>query len=212
MSEPRYFFAIRYLPDDADYGLLAGRCISTLHGFNRNHPGIQIGVAFPEWSDISLGCSIAFVSTNQSLLEQFRERSYFQVMQADHLFALSLVLAVPDTCQCVRFIRNQNLAKLFVGERKRRLARAKCRAVARGEVFQPHTPGEMREIGIFHSVVMQSASNNQSYILHVQKYRDEQHIECGSYSSYGLASNERHTGHVPDLGAIVSALFQRCCL
>ncbi|RSM21824.1 type I-F CRISPR-associated endoribonuclease Cas6/Csy4 [Aeromonas salmonicida] len=208
MNKPHYFFAIRYLPDDVDCGLLAGRCISTLHGFNRNHPGIQIGVAFPEWSDKSLGCSIAFVSTNQSLLEQFRERSYFQVMQADHLFALSLVLPVPDTCQKVRFIRNQNLAKLFVGERQRRLARAKRRAEARGEVFQPHTTSEAKEIGVFHSVVMQSASSNQSYILHVQKYRDEQNIECGSYSSYGLASNERYTGHVPDLGTIVSTLFK----
>lgn len=208
MNTPRYFFAIRYLPDDVDCGLLAGRCISTLHGFNRHHPGIQIGVTFPEWSDKSLGCSIAFVSTNKSLLEQFRERSYFQVMQADHLFAFSLVLAVPDTCQNVRFIRNQNLAKVFVGERKRRLARAKRRAEARGEVFQPHAPGEMREIGFFHSVVMQSTSNNQNYILHVQKHPDEQNIEICSYSSYGLASNERYTGHVPDLGSIVSTLFK----
>ncbi|MGL6010903.1 MAG: type I-F CRISPR-associated endoribonuclease Cas6/Csy4 [Shewanella oncorhynchi] len=208
MTESRYFFAVRYLPDDIDCGLLAGRCISALHGFNRNHPDIQIGVAFPEWSDKSLGCSIAFVSTNKSLLEQFRDRSYFQVMQADNLFALSLVLAVPDTCQKVRFIRNQCLAKLFVGERKRRLARAKRRAEARSEVFQPYTLGEMREIGVFHSVVMQSASNNQSYILHVQKHRDEQNIECCSYSSYGLASNERYTGHVPDLGTIVSTLFK----
>lgn len=208
MSEPRYFFAIRYLPDDVDCGLLAGRCISTLHGFNRNHPDIQIGVAFPEWSDKSLGCSIAFVSTSKSLLEQFRKRSYFQVMQADHLFALSLIMAVPDSCRKVRFIRNQNIAKVCVGERKRRLARAKRRAEARGDIFQPPTPSGMREIGFFHSVVMQSASNNQSYILHVQQYRDEQNIECGSYSSYGLASNERYTGHVPDLGAIVSTLFK----
>lgn len=206
MTENRYFFAIRYLSDDVDCGLLAGRCISILHGFRQAHPGIQIGVAFPEWSDRDLGRSIAFVSTNKSLLERFRERSYFQVMQADNFFALSLVLEVPDTCQNVRFIRNQNLAKLFVGERRRRLARAKRRAKARGEAFQPHMPDETKVVGVFHSVFMQSASSGQSYILHIQKHRYERSEDSG-YSSYGLASNDLYTGYVPDLGTIFSTLF-----
>lgn len=206
MTGKRYFFAIRYLPADVDCGLLAGRCISTLHGFGYAHPGAQIGVAFPEWSDIGFGRSIAFVSINKSILEQFRERSYFQLMQADNLFMLSLVLEVPDVCQNVRFIRNQSLAKLFVGERKRRLARAKRRAETRGEAFLPHIAVETREIGIFHSALMQSASNGHSYVLHIQKQRCERNEGCG-YSGYGLASNECYMGSVPDLGEMISTLF-----
>lgn len=207
MSEQRYFFAIRYLPKDVDCGLLAGRCISALHGFSLGNFDIQIGVAFPEWSDKSLGRSIAFVSTNKSLLERFRGRSYFQVMQADNFFALSPVLEVPGTCQNVRFIRNQNLAKLFVGDRKRRLARAKRRAEARGEAFEPHIPDETKEVGIFHSVLMQSVSSGQSYVLHIQKHQCKGN-EGSGYSSYGLASNERYTGHVPNLGPMVVTIFQ----
>lgn len=207
MSEHRYFFAICYLPDDVDCGLLAGRCISTLHGFSRAHPDAHIGVVFPGWSDRSIGCSIAFVSTNRAMLERFSERSYFQVMQVDQLFAVSPVQEVPETCQNVRFIRNQNLAKLFVGERKRRLARAKRRAEARGEEFQPNMPVGAREVGIFHSVFMQSVSSEQSYVLHIQKLRGDPHAGHGSYSSYGLASNESYTGHVPELDVIVSTLF-----
>ena len=208
MSEHRYFFAIRYLPDDVDCGLLAGRCISSLHGFSRTHPDVHIGVAFPGWSDRSLGCFIAFVSTNKAHLERFRERSYFQVMQADQLFELSPVLDVPETCKNVRFIRNQNIAKLFVGARKRRLLRAKRRVEARGEVFNPQTPAETREVGIFHCVFMQSASNGQSYVLHIQKLQGEPNGSHCSYSSYGLASSESYTGQVPELGAITSTLFQ----
>lgn len=207
MTESRYFFAVRYLPDDVDCGLLAGRCISTLHGFSRAHPNIQIGVAFPEWSNRSLGRSIAYVSMNRSMLERFRSRSYFQVMQADNLFALSAVLEVPETCQNVRFIRNQNLAKLFVGERKRRLTRAKRRAEARGEVFQPQIPAGTREVGIFHTVHMQSASSGHSCILHIQKQQTELNEGIDSYSSYGLASNEVYTGDVPELGEFVFTLF-----
>lgn len=208
MSAHRYFFAISYLPDDVDCGLLAGRCISTLHGFSRAHPDTHIGVAFPYWSDRSLGRSIAFVATSKTMLERFRERSYFQVMQADRLFELSPVLDVPETCKNVRFIRNQNLAKIFVGERKRRLLRARRRAETRGEVFNPQTPAEMRYVGIFHSVLMQSASDGQSYVLHIQKLQGEQDDSHGFYSSYGLASSEIYTGQVPELGAITSTLFQ----
>lgn len=206
MTKKSYFFAIRYLPADVDCGLLAGRCISTLHGFGYAHPVAQIGVAFPEWSDTGFGRSIAFVSTNKSILEQFRERSYFQLMQADNLFVLSSVLEVPDDCQNVKFIRNQSLAKLFVGERKRRLARAKRRAEARGEPFFPHVAIESREVGIFHSALMQSASNGQSYVLHIQKHQCERNEGCG-YSSYGLASNKRYMGHVPDLKSMVATIF-----
>lgn len=127
-------------------------------------------------------------------------------MQADNIFLLSLVLDTPDACQNVRFIRNQSLAKLFVGERKRRLARAKRRAEARGEAFLPYIAVESREVGIFHSALMQSASNGHSYVLYIQKHQYDKN-QSFDYSSYGLASNELYMGNVPDLGAIISTLF-----
>ena len=43
MTDKRYFFAIHYIPAKADCGLLAGRCISTLHGYLLNHADAQIG-------------------------------------------------------------------------------------------------------------------------------------------------------------------------
>ncbi|MDR9827921.1 type I-F CRISPR-associated endoribonuclease Cas6/Csy4, partial [Vibrio sp. FNV 38] len=33
----RYYFYIRYLPEQADCGLLAGRCISQMHKFMVNN-------------------------------------------------------------------------------------------------------------------------------------------------------------------------------
>ena len=68
MTDKRYFFAIHYVPAKADCGLLAGRCISTLHGYLLNHAVTQIGVAFPSWSDKSIGRTIAFVLSLDQIL------------------------------------------------------------------------------------------------------------------------------------------------
>ena len=207
MTDKRFFFAIHYIPAKADCGLLAGRCISTLHGYLLNHAVTQIGVAFPCWSDKSIGRTIAFVSEHSSHLTQFRERTYFQTMQGDGLFELSPVLEVPDDCAEVRFIRNQNLAKLFVGERRRRLARSKRRAAERGELFVPKAPAINQEIAPFHCALIQSASNAQSYVLHIQKQHCDSRDGTNRYSHYGLASPQTYRGSVPELSSSISTLF-----
>ena len=207
MTDKRFFFAIHYIPAKADCGLLAGRCISTLHGYLLNHTVTQIGVAFPSWSDKSIGRTIAFVSEHSSHLTQFRERTYFQTMQGDGLFELSPVLEVPDDCAEVRFIRNQNLAKLFVGERKRRLARSKRRAAERGELFVPKAPVVNQEIAPFHCALIQSASNPQNYVLHIQKQLCDSRDTTKTYSHYGLASPNSYRGSVPELSTSISTLF-----
>ena len=207
MTDKRYFFAIHYIPAKADCGLLAGRCISTLHGYLLNHADAQIGVAFPCWSNKSIGRTIAFVSEHSSHLTQFRERTYFQTMQGDGLFELSPVLEVPDDCAEVRFIRNQNLAKLFVGERRRRLARSKRRAAERGELFVPKAPVVNQEIAPFHCALIQSASNAQSYVLHIQKQSCDSEDSTNTYSRYGLASPNSYRGSVPELSSSISTLF-----
>ncbi len=207
MTDKRYFFAIHYVPAKADCELLAGRCISTLHGYLLNHADAQIGVAFPCWSNKSIGRTIAFVSEHSSHLTQFRERTYFQTMQGDGLFELSPVLEVPDDCAEVRFIRNQNLAKLFVGERRRRLARSKRRAAERGELFVPKAPVVNQEIAPFHCALIQSASNPQNYVLHIQKQLCDSRDTTKTYSHYGLASPNSYRGSVPELSTSISTLF-----
>ena len=207
MTDKRFFFAIHYIPAKADCGLLAGRCISTLHGYLLNHADAQIGVAFPCWSNKSIGRTIAFVSEHSSHLTQFRERTYFQTMQGDGLFELSPVLEVPDDCAEVRFIRNQNLAKLFVGERRRRLARSKRRAAERGELFVPKAPAVNQEIAPFHCALIQSASNGQSYVLHIQKQLCDSRDTTKTYSHYGLASPNSYRGSVPELSTSISTIF-----
>lgn len=207
MTDKRYFFAIHYVPAKADCGLLAGRCISTLHGYLLNHADAQIGVAFPCWSNKSIGSTIAFVSEHSSHLTQFRERTYFQTMQGDGLFELSPALEVPDDCAEVRFIRNQNLAKLFVGERRRRLLRSKRRAAERGELFVPKAPAINQEIAPFHCALIQSASNAQSYVLHIQKQSCDSEDSTNTYSRYGLASPNSYRGSVPELSSSMSTIF-----
>ncbi|WP_409419987.1 type I-F CRISPR-associated endoribonuclease Cas6/Csy4 [Pseudaeromonas sp. ZJS20] len=203
----RFFFAIRYLPAQADSALLAGRCITTLHGFLLGHRDVQIGIAFPNWNDSALGRTVAFVSESRAHLEIFRQRAYFQSMYQDGLFGLSPVLEVPDDCSEVRFIRNQNLAKLFVGERKRRLARSKRRAEARGEEFLPSVPAENMDVGLFHSALLQSHTNQQTYVLHIQAQHCDRQNNNLDFSHFGLASPDKYRGTVPMLTAIVNTLF-----
>lgn len=206
MRMTRYFFSVYYLPEDSDYPLLAGRCISTLHGYTSHHPDTRIGVSFPDWTDTTLGRTIAFVSVNRSHLEQLKERAYFKILKEEKIFSISPVLKVPEYCPDVMFIRNQAIAKCFVKERKRRLERAKRRAEARGEVFQPRVNSPLRSIEAFHGIFMQSISNGCSFLLHIQK--KEARIQSNHmYCSYGLASNEVYTGHVPDLSSVVKKLF-----
>ncbi|MBY6094674.1 type I-F CRISPR-associated endoribonuclease Cas6/Csy4 [Ferrimonas balearica] len=196
--EQRYFFAIRYVPKHADAGLLAGRCISILHGFFCRHNIEGIGVSFPGWTESSLGNSIAFVSADATVLGQFRQQSYFEMMVSDQLFERTDVRSVPEGCREVRFKRNQSIAKCFSGERRRRLERARRRAETRGEAFRPSVDDEERQIEPFHSVLMHSKSSGQQYLLHVQKQIELESISQ-DYCRYGLATNQVHLGTVPEL-------------
>ena len=194
----RYYFCIHYLPERIDTCLVSGRCISILHGFIAKRQCSGIGVSFPQWSNGSLGKSIAFVSDDKALLELLSEQPYFEMMKNENVFSISTVNKVPCNSPEVRFKRNQNIAKCFVGEKKRRLKRAKKRAEARGEEFKPILNSAMREVELFHNVAVHSKSSNTTLMLHIQK---EVNIDKGSndYGNYGLATNECFKGTVPDL-------------
>jgi len=194
----RYYFTVHFLPKQANLALLTGRCISIMHGFILKHYIEGMGVTFPAWSDSSIGNEIAFVYTDKEILNTLKDQAYFVDMQDCGFFKVSQVLVVPDSCKELRFIRNQAIAKIFTGESRRRLKRLQKRALARGEDFNPKKLEAPREIDIFHRVAMTSKSSQEDYILHIQK----QDVDCQAepiFNNYGLASNEKFKGTVPDL-------------
>ncbi len=194
----RYYFYIKFLLADSDPKLLAGRCISMLHGFINKHKLNGIGVSFPQWSTKNLGRSIAFVSQSQEHIIKLRKQSYFKFMKNEGFFELSEVLLVPTDLPEVSFVRNQGVAKLFVGEKRRRLKRSMRRARARGEEFDPDSTTNNSEFKKFHRVKAISKSKGQSFILHIQK-REEVDEVCLEYNGYGFATNKEINGSVPQL-------------
>ncbi|WP_165741220.1 type I-F CRISPR-associated endoribonuclease Cas6/Csy4, partial [Pseudoalteromonas sp. Z1A6] len=165
----RYYFTITYLPKNCDVSLLAGRCIGILHGFMSSREISNIGVCFPKWNEQTIGNELAFVSTDKKQLTNLSQQSYFEMMAHDKLFGLSTILEVPTEQNEVMFIRNQSVAKAFVGEKQRRLKRAKKRAEARGEIYNPEYKFEAKDIGHFHSIPVSSKGNGENFILHIQK-------------------------------------------
>ncbi|WP_028774762.1 type I-F CRISPR-associated endoribonuclease Cas6/Csy4 [Shewanella waksmanii] len=195
----RYYFMVRFLPEQANLALLTGRCISVMHGFICKREIQGLGVSFPAWSDASIGNMIAFVHTDKGVLNELRLQGYFRDMQECGFFSVGNVETVPDDCAEVRFKRNQNIAKIFVGETRRRLKRLEKRAIARGEVFEPNKNGEQRELDRFHCIAIASTSTEQDFLLHVQKENVQQR-EAAEFSQYGLATNQLLRGTVPDFG------------
>ncbi|WOT05862.1 type I-F CRISPR-associated endoribonuclease Cas6/Csy4 [Shewanella youngdeokensis] len=197
----RYYFMVQFLPEQANLALLTGRCISVMHGFICKHEIEGVGVSFPAWSDASIGNLIAFVHTDVDTLKELSQQHYFQDMEECGFFSIGNIEAVPDGCAEVRFKRNQGIAKIFVGETRRRLKRSEKRALARGEVFNPNKNGEPRELVRFHCIAIASTSTEQDFLLHVQK-ESVQKREEAEFSQYGLATNKVLKGTVPDFSMI----------
>ncbi|MFG6159526.1 type I-F CRISPR-associated endoribonuclease Cas6/Csy4 [Halomonas sp. 1390] len=198
----RYFFSVRYLVPDADVGLLSGRSMTALHYFVINNHPFDIGVSFPCWSAQSLGDVMDFVCEDKTKLSLFRECGYLSMMKGEGLFDVGDVGMVDDeSIDEVRFVRNQGIKKIFPGEMRRRLKRAKKRALERGEAFQPEKLANQREVERFHSSFMESSSTGQSFMLHIQMEAGATYMEkreAGKvFSSYGLATNQVSRGTVP---------------
>ena len=189
---------IRFLPVEADLALLMGRCISIMHGFICKHSIAGIGVSLPAWSESSIGDVIAFVHADANVVNELKKQPYFQDMQECGFFKLGKVDVVPDDCVEVKFRRNQNIAKMFPGETRRRLKRLEKRALARGETFSPTRDSDPRYFDSFHRIAISSKSNQEDYILHIQKDVVGKQAEP-EFSHYGFASNKKFNGTVPDL-------------
>jgi CRISPR-associated endonuclease Csy4 len=193
---------VYFVPEEANSALLMGRCISIMHGYISRHNIKGIGVTLPAWSDSSIGNVIAFTHRDGNVLSDLRQQAYFQDMQECGFFKLGQVSDVPNDCLEVRFRRNQQVAKMFAGESRRRLKRLKKRALARGEPFSPEKDNKPRDLEFFHRIAISSKSSQQDYLLHIQRdVVDKQ--EEPEFSCYGFASNAKFNGTVPDLSQYI---------
>ena len=108
----RYFFYIRFIPETANTNLLVGRCLFILHGFIKKYQVEGLGVSFPNWTEESIGSTMAFVHCDIELLDKFKGQGYFQDMFDCGFFQISDISLVPSTCPEVKFKRNQRLKKV----------------------------------------------------------------------------------------------------
>lgn len=193
---------IRFLPSEANIPLLMGRCISTLHNYISKNKIQGLGVNFPNWSTSSIGQVISFIHKDPETLDELKRQAYFIDMLECGFFKISETLLVPDTCQEIRFVRNQSISKLFQGSVKRRLKRLKKRAESQGRSFNPPKTIPPKEVDMFHRVLMSSSSNQQDFIIHIQK---ESYMEISTpcFNSYGLSTNQLLKGTVPDLSKLI---------
>ncbi|WP_133408057.1 type I-F CRISPR-associated endoribonuclease Cas6/Csy4 [Parashewanella tropica] len=195
----RYYFMVKYLPENATNSLLAARCVSVLHGVVSHNGETNIGVSFPDWSDSSIGGQIGFVSNNYRNLESFRKNRYFNMMNEDGLFFVSDVEEVPNGLREVQYIRNNGIAKNTLRERQRRIERCQKRAEKGGREYQPKLGFIEREFSHFHKLIVQSTSSHKAFPLYIQKKSAVGNAANCDFGHYGLASNRVLMGTVPDL-------------
>lgn len=193
-----YCISITYLPHDCDQALLAGRCIKVLHGFMSRNEQFNIAVSFPRWSEREIGRQIDLVSPDSDLLKLLLEQPYYQTMIENSLFEVSVIFELVDSDRCVKFVRNQSIDKITPAAKARRLRRAQKRALERGESFNPIAP-RYKEVDFFHSIPMESAASQMSYMLRVQRYESAHVNEGESFEvcSYGLSTKESRVALIP---------------
>lgn len=193
-----YCISITYLPHECDQVLLAGRCIKVLHGFMSRNEHFNIAVSFPRWSEREIGRQIDFVSPDHDLLKLLLEQPYYQMMIDNGLFEASDAFELVSSDKYVKFVRNQSIDKMTPAAKARRLRRAQKRATARGKSFDPVAP-ESKEVDFFHSIPMESAASQMSYMLRVQRYESAHVNEGESFKvcSYGLSTNENCEALIP---------------
>lgn len=196
----RYYFSIRFIPENADNELLTGRCISNMHGFlsherNRSFKN-SVGVCFPRWSEKTVGNEIAFVSPHESILTGLSYQPYFSMMVNEGLFDISDIKFVPDDVDEVRFVFNKTIQKIFNGSKKRRIKRSMLRAETQGRIYTPVSVEE-REFELFHEIPISSQSSGHAFVLHIQRQFPVYQEIGQSFNGYGFASNQRWQGTVP---------------
>ncbi|MDO6688536.1 type I-F CRISPR-associated endoribonuclease Cas6/Csy4 [Colwellia sp. 1_MG-2023] len=194
----RFYFTVSFLGEDINESFLVGRCLKVLHGFYHRQGIHDIGVSFPDWSNISIGKRLAFVSTNESSLKFLQTQKYFVEMAEMNYFLINKVgECILDSKNSAVFSRNQKVADLTVTAQKRKLNRLIKRAQQRGEVYKPKG-NEASELIIpfCHEIPMNSHENKNDFALNIEKkvYSD---ANTNIFNSYGLSTNLKSTNPVP---------------
>ncbi len=200
----RYFFYIRYLPEDVNCEFLAGKCIRILHAYQTRFNLRTIGVTFPDWEVSSIGRTIAFVSESKSSLTTLSQQNYFVHMAEDRYFRISDIKVLPDDQEYQEFIyyRERRLEKESASAKKRELKRLQARAAQAGidYVSKPEV-SECVEIPFAHRLAFGSSSG-ADFLLAIGR------LECkkkqpSDFSSYGLGNRPELKGSVPCLRPLI---------
>ncbi|WP_048688399.1 type I-F CRISPR-associated endoribonuclease Cas6/Csy4 [Catenovulum maritimum] len=194
----RYFFIISFIGSDINESFLIGRCLKILHGFYHHNEIHDIGVSFPQWSNESIGRSLAFISANASSLKFLANQKYFRDMQQLKYFEISQIQVCELTKEnSVLFFRNQQLDKITPTAQKRKLKRFLSRAEKRGELYTPKIrQTQLREFELSHKIPMTSKGNQNNYAIHIQK-KTFSESNTDKFNSYGLSTNQQIANPVP---------------
>ena len=182
----RYAFLVQFCDPSSDVFLLASRCHQILHGFQCHNDLQAIGVAYPRWSERSVGDCIAFVCHDKDLLQLLSQQPLFSQMKKIKKFSLGEVALIQEGGPEVQYFRTQKPDKYTQAW----LEKDDRRREKRGIEPRKYIP-QIQLLEHYHSV-----KKRKGY-LHIYRSFAKQ-VTQGSYSSYGL-SGENNSGSVPML-------------
>jgi CRISPR-associated endonuclease Csy4 len=194
----RFYFIISFLGDDINESFLVGRCLKILHGFYYRQEITDIGVSFPEWSNVSIGKRIAFVSSNASSLKFLATQKYFTEMEQLNYFAISKMgWCLLDSSNSAIFSRNQKGDSYTTLGRRRNVTRLKKRAEKRGEIYKPKANVYGASIIPFcHKIPISSNENKNDYTINIEK-KVFCELNENTFNSYGLSTSIESINPVP---------------
>ncbi|MGY0219168.1 type I-F CRISPR-associated endoribonuclease Cas6/Csy4 [Endozoicomonadaceae bacterium StTr2] len=180
--------------------VLVGKCLKVLHGYQCKHQINQIGVTFPDFDDVSIGSTIAFISSDERCLQVLLEQNYFLQMQRLQKFCIHDIALVPECVSEVRFMRDRKRDKQCAGGRQRGIRRGQRKAENAGHEYLPRSTQNnvIHQIQGFHNIPITSSGNtSQVFYLRIQKFSVDERID-GSFTSYGLGNKDALRGTVPE--------------
>ena len=180
----RYAFLVQFCDPSSDVFLLASRCHQVLHSFLCRHKSRNIGVAYPHWSESSVGDEIAFVCRDKTILRQFAQQSLFSLMKQINKFDWGDIIVIQEGGPEVQYYRSQRQDKYNQAGLERDARRRENRGIEPRK-YIPQT----QTFEHYHSV------KKKKGFLHIHRKLVTE-VSYEGYGSYGL-SGETNTGTVP---------------
>ena len=180
----RHAFLVQFCDPSSDVFLLASRCHQILHGFLCRHDLRAIRVAYPHWSESTVGDEVAFVCRDKTILQQFAQQPFFSLMKRINKFDWSDIIVIQEGGPEVQYCRTQRPDKHTQAGQGRDARRREKRGIEP----RKYIPKAL-EFEHYHSV------KKREGFLHIHR-RLVQEVSHGGFSSYGLAG-ETNSGTVP---------------